>query len=335
MAAKAATSGSAASQRLLAAVHKEIGGRWRDALARIAGRLRGAVTLTPNLDATGNASFGIAVRPTGTPAEDLRFFTEVLDAVEQELTERDLTLGLALDEFQRLAALTNTAIDWPLKEIFERHRRISYVCAGSERSVIEQMLENRKVGLWKASDVLHMGEIPQTLMIPWIVERAAATGVQLDVIAAAAICRLTAPRTRDIVQLARVTWDLSRERRVATKTDVVEAMEALVREQAPLHQRQWSRLGETEQRVLLVVACDPATPLLSAETLERFHLGPKSTVHRASTDLIDQEILVAVSPGVRAFDDPFFRRWVEVYGLEDLSQTPPPLLPENWSPSAS
>ena len=328
----AATSGAAASQRLLAAVHKEIGTRWRDGLARIAGRLRGTVTLTPGLDASGHATFGISVKPAESPAEELRFFTDVLDAIEQELTERDQTLGLAIDEFQRLAALTDSAIDWLLKEVFERHRRIAYVCAGSERSVIEQMLENRKVGLWKASDVLHVGGIPQELLVRWMIERAAATGVEFDVVAAAAICRLTHPRTRDVVQLARATWDITREREVASKADVVEAMEQLVREQAPLHQRQWSRLGEIEQRVLLVVARDPATPLMSAETLERFRLGPKTSVHRAIATLVEQEILTEDGRGTRAFDDPFFRRWVEVFGLEDLSQGPPPLLPDGWNP---
>ncbi|HEY9228864.1 MAG TPA: hypothetical protein VIP11_19585 [Gemmatimonadaceae bacterium] len=330
----AATSGAAASQRLLTAVHKEIGTRWRDALARITGSLRGAVTLKPALDASGNPTFAISVQPAASPAEDLRFFTDVLDAIEHELTERDLTLGLAIDEFQRLAALTDTAIDWQLKEVFERHRRIAYVCAGSEQSIIEQMLENRKVGLWKASDVLHVGPIPQELLVRWMIERAAATGMQFDVVAAAAVCRLTHPRTRDVVQLARATWDLARERGVASKAVVVEAMELLVREQAPLHQRQWSRLGEAEQRILLVVARDPATALLSAETLERFRLGPKSSVHRAIATLIEHEILVEDGRGVRAFDDPFFRRWVEVFGLEDLSQAPPPLLPDDWAPPA-
>lgn len=325
----AATSAAAASQRLLAAVQREIGQRWRDLLTRAATRLRGMVTFAPRVDLHGNVTFGISVQASGSPAEDLRFFTDVLDAIEAELAERDLSLGLAIDEFQRLRALTGVAIDWPLKEVFERHRRIAYVCAGSERGLIEQMLDSKKVGLWKVGDVLHMEPIPYELLAPWIVERGRATGLTIDLVTAAAVCRLAGPRTRDIVQLARAVWDATHDGGVATRDDVGAAMDVLVTEQSALHQRQWARLDEVKQRILLALATDPAVAITASETLDRHRLGPKSTAHRLLNELIDEEIIVdrAGSGGERGFDDPFFRRWIELNVIEDLGRTPPPLLP--------
>jgi hypothetical protein len=79
--------------------------------------------------------------------------------------------------------------------------------------------------------------------------------------------------------------------------------------------------------------------ILGAETLQRYSLGPKSTVSRALDDLVDDEILVRGTPSagassadssagqgsLYAFDDPFFRRWVQVNAAADLGRRSPPL----------
>jgi hypothetical protein len=41
--------------------------------------------------------------------------------------------------------------------------------------------------------------------------------------------------------------------------------------------------------------------------------------------LLDAEHLTRLASGWYAFDDPFFRRWVQVYGLPDLGLPVPPL----------
>jgi hypothetical protein len=84
----------------------------------------------------------------------------VLEAVEAALQARDLHLRLGLDEFQRLGKWYGDDVAWQMKGLLERHRRIAYVLAGSERSMIEQMLANRKAGLWKVVELLDMQPIP-------------------------------------------------------------------------------------------------------------------------------------------------------------------------------
>jgi hypothetical protein len=256
--------------------------------------------------------------------------TDVLDAVEAELDARDLTIGLALDEFQRLGRWYGDEVAWQMKELLERHRRIGYVLAGSERTLIEQMLENRKAGLWKLVDVLDMGPIEPGELARWISDRARATDVSLDVIVAAAIVRLAGPRTRDVVQLARAVWDLTQPGGEVARNAAAVAMEVLVREQAALHQRQWDGLTETGRQVLLALAAEPGARPLATETLRNYNLGPKSTVASTLDALVEREVLVrgedasGATAGYR-FDDPFFRRWVELNALPDLGRSAPPL----------
>ncbi len=326
-----ASTAPAAAQRILAAVHRELGTRWRDSASRLLARLRpGAFSLQTSTDSLGQPNFTFQVAPTVT-AQDPLLVTEVLDAVEAELTARDLTLGIGLDEFQRIGMWYGDDVAWQLKELLERHRRMAYVLAGSERTMIEQMLANRKAGLWKVVEILDMQPLPPGEMARWIAERATATGVALDIIVAATIVRLAGPRTRDIVQLARATWDWARSDGSATRDATVNAMEALVVEQGALHQRQWDRLTDVARAVLLTLATDPNVQLLAASTLTTFALGAKSTVASAIEDLVAREILVRGVGDVRAygFDDPFFRRWVQVNASANRGLTPPVLLGAN------
>ena len=77
-----------------------------------------------------------------------------------ELTKRRLVLGLGIDEFQRLLLWGGKASSAALKTSLERHRHLSYVLAGSARSLIEKMVTNRHRALWKATDTLAVGSIP-------------------------------------------------------------------------------------------------------------------------------------------------------------------------------
>lgn len=324
----AAASAPAAAQRILAAVHDELGTRLRDTATRLLTRLRpGTFALQASMNTHGLPTIAFQVAPT-VASDDATLITEVLDAIEAELQDRDPTLGLGLDEFQRFGKWYGEDVSWQVKELLERHRQIAYVLAGSERSMIEQMLANRKAGLWKVVEVLDMQPIPAGEIAGWIASRANATGVALDMVVAATIVRIAGPRTRDIVQLARATWDWARADGRATRKVVLSAMEVLVVEQGALHQRQWDRLTDVARGILLVAAMFPDHPLTAAKTLTSFALGPKSTVQSAIEELAEREVLVRRAPNTALydFDDPFFRRWIQLNAAPESGFELPPRL---------
>ena len=310
----AAPTASAAAQRILSAVQRELGTRWRDLANGLLKRLRpGAFSLQASTDAVGQPTISFQVAPSFA-AQDEFVVAEVLDAIENELDQRNETLALGLDEFQRLGRWYGDDIAWQFKELLERHRRIAYVLAGSEKTLIELMLKNRKAGLWKVVDVLEMQPVPAAELTSWIHRRAADTGVNIDLIVAAAIVRLAGPRTRDIVQLARATWDWSRATGIAMRNDAEHAMDLLVLEQGAMHQRQWEQLSDVSRGLLIALVTAPATQLLAARSLIEYNLGPKSTASSALAELVAREVLTRRDGARRGFvfDDPFFRRWVEV-----------------------
>lgn len=328
------TSMEAAAQRVLDAVHAELGRRWKDVALSLIQRMKQAqVSVTTTSDPMGGpakVSFSVSAAPVATGAVAPRagqLLVDALNAVEEELRERGETLGLALDEFQRLARW-DPEIDWLLKGTLESHRRISYVLAGSERSLIEQMLDAKKAGLWKVAEILDLQPIPVALFADWIAERSAGTGVTIPEAVAYAIIAAAGPRTRDVVQLARVLWDVLPNGATATRDDVAQALAILVTEQGALYLRAWERLeSDAHRTILALIANDPRIEVTGTETLRRWRLRPKSTMSRIVTSLIADEVIARSPDGVYAFDDPFFRRWIEVHVFQDFGLVVPPAVP--------
>jgi hypothetical protein len=312
-----------AAQRVLAAVHTAVGKGWREAVEQIAGTLNATVEIKPSTEpgALPAIAFGFGARERGS---EHRLLPDALDAVNALLDRRGTSLGIGLDEFQRIHEWGGEDAEWALKDVFERHRRIGYVLAGSKRHQIEAMVTKKGRALWKQVDLLAFGPIAPDELAAWIVAHAGRTGVHIPLAEADAIVGYAGPRTRDVVQLARAVWDDCSRTGEAPAGAAAAAMERLVREQAAFHETMWRGLSTAQAKVLRALAADPALQVTSAEASRRYGLGPKSTVSGALQALVEAELLVRVEAGY-AFDDPFLRRWVQVFVLPDLGLPAPPL----------
>ena len=88
-------------------------------------------------------------------------------------------------------------------------------------------------------------------------------------------------------------------------------------EQAALFTQLWTGLRRPQQRVLAVLAGLPDVQLMAEETLARFDLGAKSTVSTALESLLGEETLQREQRR-NVFDDPYYRRWVQLNIVGDL-----------------
>jgi hypothetical protein len=269
-----------------------------DAVRRLVTAVRGAVGLTIGIDPSASAP-----RPG--------LFTDALDAIESELAKRRLTLGLGLDEFQRLLAWGGEDVEWALKASLERHRHLSYVLAGSSRSLIEEMVTGRHRALWKAVDTLPLGPIPEAEFAAWIVALSRPSAVPLTRAIADAVVAMAGPRTRDVVQLAGAVWEDARVS--GAPGDPARACDAVVATADALYFRLWEGGTDRERRILRALAGEPGVEPTSTAARERYGLGAPSTVAKALSALVAREVLARGGPRY-VFDDPFFRRWVQLSG---------------------
>jgi hypothetical protein len=209
----------------------------------------------------------------------------------------------------------------------ETHRNLAYVLAGSKRHLIEAMVSRKGRALWKQVDVIPFLPIDPEILAEWIHQHAVRTGVAFSLAACDLIVALAGPRTRDIVQLARAVWDAAFRRGEVDESTVGAAMDGLVREAGALFASLWRERQPVEQRILRALAAERDLEPTATDALETYRLGPKSTVSSALPRLVEQEVLSRSDEGRYGFDDPFFRRWVQLNTLGDLGLPVPPLRP--------
>jgi hypothetical protein len=316
-----ASDASEAAQRILAAVQNGIGSSWRETLARIASSVNASIEITPPADpgSLPSVKFGFGRRESAST----KLLPDVLDAINTQMARRKETLGLGLDEFQRIHEWGGEDAEWALRESLQRHRQIAYVLAGSKRHLIEAMIGNKGRALWKLVEPLELGPMDEDVLADWIVGRARATQVKIPATTADLIVKLARPRTRDVVQLARIVWDIAATRGEAMDAYAPRGLERLVQEQAALYEMIWSKLTARQQMVLRAIAAEGDVQITSADTLHRYRIGAKSSVQSTVDALVEAEHLVRIAPGRYEFDDPFLRRWVQVYGLPDIGAPTP------------
>jgi len=268
--------------------------------------------------------------PVGEPAAGtgtVRVLIDSLVAADVEATGRGVRLGIAVTGCERLVAWGGIRAAAELQTAADGLGSVRCLLVGST-----PWRECRPPVPDRPAASLRCEPIEPAALADWICEDADSTGVPLDPAGVDAIVALAGPRTGDIVRLARAVWDAAdaEGERATDPAGVERCLEQLVAEQAPLHARYWHALSPTAQRVLRTLAAAPRVALTSAAALLHHRLGPKSTVQLAARRLVDDGILVAVSPagsidaqsaaGVReraryGFDDPFFRRWIERFVL--------------------
>src|SRR5215204_757091 len=319
-----ASDASEAAQRILSAVQKEVGTSWRETLSRIAESVDASIEISPSSEpgALPSVKFGFGKRE----AASVRLVPDVLDAINAQIARRKETLGLGLDEFQRIHEWGGEDGEWALREAMQRHRALAYVLAGSKRHLIEAMIGNKGRALWKLVEPMEFGPMDDGVLADWITDRGKATNVRMPAATADLIVKLSSPRTRDVVQLARAVWDVAASRGEADQKHVVRGVEQLVREQSALYEMIWRKLTARQQMVLRAIAAEADVQITSADSLHRYRIGAKSTVQSTVDTLVDAEHLTRVATGRYGFDDPFFHRWVQVYGLPDIGVATPPIL---------
>lgn len=312
-----ATDPGDAAKGLLMAVRSQIGRDWRQALESIVGRLQGSVVIRPGPvpELPPSVHFTLGLREADG---DVRMVPATLNAIHEEMESRKMTMAIAIDEFQRLHEWGGEDAEWALKSAIETHPRISYVLAGSQKHLIEAMISRKGRALWKQAEVLSFGAIASDEMAEWIHSQAARTGLSMSLAAADRVVEVAGPRTRDVVQLAREVWFEGQRLERVEPEHVDGARDQWVRVQEALYAAQWRGLTQTEQRILRALVREPDLKLTGADALTRYELGPKSSVGVAAARLADEEVLLPLPDGGYGFDDPFFRRWIELYVLAGL-----------------
>src|SRR5690554_1910614 len=181
------------SARLLRSLYVET--RWlKLRLEDLLGGLAPRVTV--RLDEHGGPpaiTFGID-RRTASEEERRRAFEGVFQRLSQVREDTGRPVAVVLDEFQAIRTFAGESSEWHLRDVMQRHGDLAFICAGSQESLIHDMIGPKRA-FYKMFDLLHLGAIQPKALAEWIEERLArGSGVEPGVGLEAV--RLAGPRTQ-------------------------------------------------------------------------------------------------------------------------------------------
>lgn len=295
----------------------------------LAETVRGLV-LKPNAKASvdGGASgvpsidleIGLELRGRDSAAHS-KALIDVLDRIDELAGKSRKKVAVILDEFTFLELIGPERVSWQLRGAMQKHQHVAYIFAGSVQHIIDQLHGDQGPFMGMFGRLL-VGPIPADLMSEWIDKSHERSGIQSE--GAGAECVLLAgPRTRDIIQLARRTFDEAMTKGIAKPSTVRAALAFIVDDFAEEYWRLWSPLSSTSKSILQAIASGHGLTLFHRDTLLRYGLVSTAAVSQACRTLEQNRV---GSSGYRppilgrvehatgreyVFDNPFFKIWVQ------------------------
>ncbi|MGQ0732318.1 MAG: hypothetical protein ACT4QD_01545 [Acidobacteriota bacterium] len=242
--------------------------------------------------------------------EVARLAAEVYALPARIAARRRTRVAIALDEFQAIAAFDGGNVEQALRDAVQTQREVGYVFAGSEPTLMEQMLVSRRP-FYKAGPVVRLEKIDPRVFAGFIASRFATSGVLIEADLADAMVELGGNVPYDVQRLAHETWDdvRSRGQRRADLEDLHRTLSRLLGEQQLVFEHAWQRLTLSQRAVLRAVVIEEGRELLSGDVRVRHRLAAPSSVQSALAAL--QRLDVVQRDHERYLvTDSLYREWV-------------------------
>jgi hypothetical protein len=249
--------------------------------------------------------------PAVTSTRDVnRLANEVFALPGRLATERKRTIVVALDEFQAVDAFNGGSVEHAIRAAAQHQRQVGYVFAGSEPSLMEQMIGPKRP-FYKAGPVMRLDKIPPDVFAEFIESRFTKSGIRVEAGIGAAVVDLAGNLPYDVQRLAHETWDdvRARQGRRVGVEQLHATLGRLLAEQDPMFEAIWQRLTLAQRAVLRAVVLQGGREILAADTRLRHRLGGASSIQTSLAALVKQDLLIKDGPRYTVVDS-LLREWI-------------------------
>jgi len=260
--------------------------------------------------ATG-AGVALSFPAVRTPRDAARLADEVFALPARIAARLGRRVVVALDEFQAIGSFNGGSVEQALRAAVQQQRDVGYVFAGSEPSLMEQMISPRRP-FYKAGPVMRLGRIPPDVFARFIEDRFRRTGITPGGDLGAAVVELAGNLPYDVQRLAHEAWDdaVAMKRRRVSLDDLHATLHRLLAEQETMFEAVWQRLTLAQRGVLRAVVIEHGVEILSAGTRMRHRLGAASSVQTSLLALQRLDLVAREDDGRYAVIDSLMREWV-------------------------
>jgi hypothetical protein len=282
-------------------------GPW-DRVKDWAARFARSVKPEVNVDMqTGDFSLSLGSRSKA----DAEAIAEDIFALPEELTRvGGFRMAICLDEFQQIDQFGGVAVENVLRNQVQRQRQVGYVFAGSQPSLMEEML-SRGRPFHKSGPRRFLEKIPAEAWTEFITDQFRSTGRTITNEAIARLLQVADLIPYDVQRVAHEIWDMadSTETKTIERAQVDQAVVQIVTRDSTYHELSWEQLTVLQRGLLQALAQRGSKELFSQAVRDQFRLGPASSVQKALHLLRKKDILDRYGENY-FFIDPMFAVWI-------------------------
>lgn len=232
-------------------------------------------------------------------------------ALPGELTRNaGIRMAICLDEFQQISGFNSGSVENALRNQVQKQREVGYVFAGSQPSLMKEMLSARRP-FHKAGPQMFLDKIPATHWKEFIARQFRRRGRTLNEEGLELLLSTADLIPYDVQRIAHELWDYAelRDKRELGVSDVHAVIHALVTGQSTYFELLWEQLSAGQRATLQAMAKRGPAEIYSQAVRTEFRLGAASTVQKALQSLDSRDILDRYQ-GRYFFLDPLLSCWI-------------------------
>jgi uncharacterized protein len=257
-----------------------------------------------SIDPMGGVSLTLGPQVAAVGATQL---DEIVEIPQRLSASHDIQVTIAIDEFQEVTRFPG--LEEQLRSRLQHHDRVTYLFAGSRRSLLADLFSDRKRPFYQFAEHYPLEPIAGRELVRYVRGRFRDTGVDVPAEAADSIVAAACGHPHYTQMLASRVWELAR--RGDRDPDIVpRALDHLARSQDLSNRRWFESLSASSRRVALHIARYGGQHLFSEAARRRSRLGPASSVQKALVRFTEREDLVREPDGEYRFDDPLLAHWL-------------------------
>lgn len=237
---------------------------------------------------------------------------DLFDAVATIGTKSGKRAVVVFDEFQEIADWDGAGnVERQMRAHFQLHQNVSYIFMGSKRHLMQGIFQSKNRPFYRFGKHFPLGKIPRNEFAAFIQKRFEETGFQITASAVDEILNVTEDHPYYTQLLCHILWDRTREVRTVTADDVSSALQEVFLREAHAFHDLWDMLPLKVRQLLVALAKEENSQVqvYSSDFLQKHNLGSASSVQRAVSRLMIEEILEKLTGGYQ-FTDIFFKRWI-------------------------
>ncbi|MBW1714839.1 MAG: hypothetical protein JRJ77_03295 [Deltaproteobacteria bacterium] len=265
--------------------------------------------LRPKLDPNPDGTVSFSVEYIAREKEVFQILTEVLEYPEKASIKKKKQFVIVIDEFSDITKYNGEDVEKAIRSVVQSHQRVGYIFSGSKRSVIRDMVKDKRRAFYRMGRIIELTPIPRDLFTAFIENWFMKGGYKLN----DGVVDLILEKGRDmpynIQRIAHNIWEEARDSRLIGKALVDKAICVIINQESLNYEALWDGISQKQRELLIALAKDDPDGIFSKDFIERWRLGV-SSIQASLKALESRGILDRQKQGKYRFDDEFFRLWI-------------------------